>query len=261
MIDAGVNGFLMAGTAGEGAMLTDEVRYRVFETALDESGGRIPVLAGTGDVSTSSVKRHNKEAAKMGAAAALVIPPFYFKQDQQTIIDFYRDLIQEDDLPVMVYNFPQISKIYLEPENIAMLAGEGLAGVKDSSGDFVKFQKVFALQSDDFIVYQGVGALLLPSMLLGGHAWITPIPNVAPGIELQLYNVVKQGRIEEAKGIQAKMAKMIALWAYGGPPSTVQKAIMYLQGIGENIPVAPNPRITGPEMEDLRVKLQDIGLL
>ena len=261
LVVAGVHGLFVAGTAGEGPMLEDKVRYKAIEIALDESNGRVPIIAGTGDTNTASVKRHNREAARLGASAAMILPPFYFSQSQQAIHDFFCDLIQENDLPIMLYNFPQLSKIYMEPDSIKKLIGEGLAGVKDSSGNFIKYQVVLQMQSDNFIAYQGMGGLILPSLLLGAKGWISPVPNVAPDTELKLYAAVKEGNIDQAKKLQAMIIKMIALWAYGGPPSTVQKAILQFQGIGEYYPARPNPRLKEDELNDLEAKIKEFGLI
>ena len=117
------------------------------------------------------------------------------------------------------------------------------------------------MQSDNFIAYQGLGGLILASLLLGAKGWISPAANVAPTDELRLYEAVQEGNIDQAKQIQAKIIKMIALWAYGGPPSTVQKAILQFQGIGEYHPVRPNPRLNEQELNDLETKLKELGLL
>lgn len=262
VLDAGANGILVLGTAGEGPILERKEKYRVIEIAADEVNGRVPILAGTGDISTKAVKENNKKAAQLGASGVLVVPPFYFNQQQDAVIDFYKDLAQEGTIPVLIYNFPQVTKIYAEPETIGILSKEeGIVGVKDSSANFVKYQKVLGYQSDDFVAFQGIAALLCASLLLGANGTISPVPNVAPEIEVNMYKAIEKGDIKKAIEIQTKISKIAGLWAYGGPTSTVMKAILNMQGICDYVPVKPNPTLNEEGLKALREKLVQLDVI
>lgn len=262
VLDAGANGVLVLGTAGEGPILERKEKYRAIEIVVDEVNGRVPVLAGTGDISTKAVKQNNKEAARLGASGALIVPPFYFNQQQDAVIDFYKDLAQEGTLPILIYNFPQVTKIYVEPETIGVLSKEeGIVGVKDSSTNFVKFQKVLGYQSDKFVAFQGIAALVCASLLLGANGSISPVPNVSPDIEVNLYKALDKGDIKKAIELQNKIAEIAGLWAYGGPTSTVMKAILNMQGICDYVPVKPNPTFNAEKLEVLREKIVKLELI
>jgi len=258
---AGVDGIVVLGTAGEGPMLEFKEKCRAIEIAVGEINGRIPVIVGTGDVSTKKIKENNRQAAKLGASAALVVPPFYFGQSQETMIDFYKDLAQEDSLPILIYNIPAVTKIYIEPETVSILSQEeGIIGIKDSSGNFNNFQTIIELQSDKFVAFQGIGPLIYASLLLGAKGSISPIPNVAPKLEVGLHEAVRQGDIERAKELQAKIKKLVSLWVSSGPITTVLKAILNLQGICEYISVRPNPKLNDEKLKTLKEKFEQLSL-
>lgn len=262
VINAGVDGVVVLGTAGEGPMLEPKEKYRAIEIVVDEVNGRVPVIAGTGDVSTKAIKKNNKQAAKLGASAALVVPPFYFNQNQQSIINFFKDLAQEGSLPILMYNIPMTSKIYLEPDTVKILSQEqGIIGIKDSSGNFNNFQTIIDLQSDEFVAFQGMAPLVCASLILGAAGSITPVPNVAPELEIALHKAVKEKDILKAKELQAHIKRLVRLWAYGGPITTVLKAILYLQGVCEYVPIKPNPKLDDKDLEALRKKLLQLNLI
>lgn len=153
-----------------------------------------------------AIKKNNKQAAKLGASAALVVPPFYYNQNQEAMIDCFKDLAQEGSLPIFIYNIPMTSKIYLEPDTVRVLSKEqGIIGIKDSSGNFNNFQTIVGLQSDKFVVFQGMAPLVCASLILGARGSITPVPNVAPKLEIALHKAVKQKDIIKAKELQAQI--------------------------------------------------------
>jgi 4-hydroxy-tetrahydrodipicolinate synthase len=243
-------------------MLEREVRYRTIEVAVEEAGGKVPVLAGTGDVNTQAVIENNRKAAELGAYATLLIPPFYFGQSQQSMIDFYREVADEGSLPVVIYNFPQISKIYMEPASVKILSKEkNIIGIKDSSGNFINFQTVLTCQSDNFIVYQGVGAISCAGLMMKAGGFISPVANIDPDIEVEMYRAVLNGKLDLAVELQHKVQKLIGLWrGYNGPAPSVIKALLKIMGVCDTFPCKPNPVIRGEELESLRKKYEELGL-
>lgn len=260
-IDGGVNGVVVLGTTGEGPMIERAERYRAIEIAVDESAGRVPVIAGTGDVNSEAVKENNRQAAAAGAFCSLVIPPFYFPQNQQAMIAFFKDIAQTGPLPVILYNFPQISKIYLEPETVGILSKEErIVGVKDSSANFLNFQQCIQYQNDSFVVYQGVGALTTASLLLGCGGFISPVANVDPSIEVSLYQAVQRGDRETAIRLQEQVTRIIGLWRNNpvAPVPSIIKALLGLRNICDTYPCSPNPRLEGEGLELLKKRLKEL---
>lgn len=260
-IDGGVHGVVVLGTTGEGPMMERAERYRAIEIAVDESSGRVPVIAGTGDVNSAAVKKNNRQAAAVGAFCSLVIPPFYFPQNQQAMIAFFKDIAEVSPLPVILYNFPQISKIYLEPDTVSILSEhERIVGVKDSSANFVNFQQCIQYQTDSFVVYQGVGALTTASLLLGCGGFISPVANIDPSIEVSLYQAVQRGDRDTAIRLQKQVTRIIGLWRNNpiAPVPSIIKALLGILHVCDTYPCSPNPRLKGDDLELLTKKLQEL---
>lgn len=262
-LDGGVNGLVVLGTAGEGPVISLDERMRAIEITVDEVGGRVPVVAGTGDVNTQAVKRNNEMAARLGVSGSLVIPPFYFPQSQQAMIDFFGEIGESSTFPVFIYNFPQISKIYLEPPTVGLLSKEkNIAGVKDSSGNFISFLACLPFQSDSFVVYQGVGLLIAASLMQGCAGFISPVGNIDPALEVRLYREMMDGNVKKAMEIQGDVNKIINLWRgnASAPAPSIMKAVLELMGVIHSYPCSPNPKITGQPLEKLRAELEKLGL-
>src|SRR5438105_13668004 len=151
-------------------------------------------------------------AARSGAAAALVTPPFYYPIDQASVLAFYRALAAESSLPILLYNIPQNTKIVAEPETVAALAHEGaIAGIKDSSRDFEYFERVCALTQDlpAFRIFTGSDTMLLPSLVMGASGTICGGANVAPGWIVRVHSEFVAGDMNSARAHQEDVLDLV----------------------------------------------------
>src|SRR5436309_11027510 len=125
VIAGGVHGVLALGSTGETASLDEPARRRVLEAAIAGARGRVPVLCGVAQNQLSTAIQEVDAAARAGADAVLVAPPFYYPTDQSGVLAFYRAIAERSTLPVLVYNIPQFTKVAAEPATVATLAQEG----------------------------------------------------------------------------------------------------------------------------------------
>src|SRR6185312_12340931 len=125
VIAAGVHGLLPLGSTGENASLDEPTRHRVLECVVRTAAGRVPVLCGVAQPNLAQARSEVAAAARLGADAALVAPPFYYLTDQATVLAFYRRLKADSPIPILVYNIPPLTKVVAEPATIATLAKEG----------------------------------------------------------------------------------------------------------------------------------------
>ena len=143
----------------------------------------MPVICGVAQSHLAAAKIEIEAAARLGAMAALVAPPFYYLIDQPTLIAFYRAVAEDSPLPVLLYNIPPYTKIVAQPATVATLATEGtIVGMKDSSRDFEYFEAA-ALATRDlpaFRLFTGSDTMLLPSLVMGAAGTICGAANVAP---------------------------------------------------------------------------------
>jgi dihydrodipicolinate synthase/N-acetylneuraminate lyase len=184
MIDGGVAGLLALGSTGEGASLDEKARRTMLSSTVAAAAGRVPVICGVAQSHLAAARVEVEAAVRLGAAAALVAPPFYYPMDQATVLAFYRQLAADSPLPLLLYNIPQFTKVVAQPETIATLAREGtIAGIKDSSRDFEYFEAVCIASREltAFRVFTGSDTMLLPALMMGAAGTICGAANVAPG--------------------------------------------------------------------------------
>jgi 2-dehydro-3-deoxy-D-pentonate aldolase len=132
VIAGGVNGLLPLGSTGEGASLGERTRRQVLQCVVEAAAGRVPVICGVAQPHLEAARSEVVAAARLGAQAALVAPPFYYPTDQATVLAFYRRLAADSKIPLLLYNIPQFTKVVSEPATVAELAREGsIVGIKD----------------------------------------------------------------------------------------------------------------------------------
>ncbi|WP_282946990.1 MULTISPECIES: 4-hydroxy-tetrahydrodipicolinate synthase [unclassified Sphingopyxis] len=180
-IDEGTSALVPCGTTGESPTLGFEEHYRVIDACLDAAAGRVPVIAGCGSNDTATAIRHMRYAQQAGAAAALVVAPYYNKPSQEGMIAHYRALADACDLPIVVYNVPGRTVADISAETMCQLAEiPTVVAIKDASGDLARVTVHRAGAGADFCQLSGNDDLWLPHAVLGGAGCISVTANVAP---------------------------------------------------------------------------------
>ena len=263
VLAAGVHGLLPLGSTGENASLDEPTRHRVLECVVRAAAGRVPVLCGVAQPNLAQAKAEVAAAARLGATAALVAPPFYYLTDQATLLGFYRRLKAESPIPILVYNIPPLTKIVAEPATIATLAKEGtIAGIKDSSRDFEYFEsmRIATRGIPGFLAYTGSDTMLIASMAMGGTGTICGAANVAPAWVVEIYDAMRRGDLDAARPVQEKLIELVGALRGGVFPSSI-KAALHLQGICEPWLAPPTAPLAEDAMARMRGRLDAWGLL
>ena len=139
-IQAGVHGIFTSGTNGEGYILTREEKEQVLELAVEEAGGRVPVYAGTGCISTRETIQQSRRARDIGADVLSVITPFFASASQEELYGHYKAVAEAvPEMPVILYNIPARAGNFLAPATVERLGHmDNIIGIKDSSGIWKK---------------------------------------------------------------------------------------------------------------------------
>lgn len=141
-IENKIGGLVPCGSNGEAPYLSIDDRNRVVEIVVDEANGKVPVIAGTGSLSTEDTILLTKNAKDLGADAALVVTPFFFKLSDRELMAHYKSIVESVDIPMLLYNVPKFTGFNLEPRLVADLARlENVVGIKDSGGNLVKSRR------------------------------------------------------------------------------------------------------------------------
>jgi len=257
VLAGGVHGLLALGSTGETASLEEGARRRMLEAVVGAAAGGAPVICGVAQSHLAAARAEVAAAARLGAVAALVTPPFYYPIDQPTVLGFYRRLAADSLLPILVYNIPQFTKVVVEPATLATLAEEGaVAGVKDSSRDFEYHERVLVATRElpDFRVFTGSDTMLMAAMAMGGCGTICGAANVAPGLVVRVFNASADGDWATARGAQDRLLELVMSLREGVFPAAI-KAACALQGICEPWPAPPVAALDEAATARLRARL------
>lgn len=250
----GLAGYVIMGTNGEAVHLATEERSQVIEAARDAAGEEVPILAGCGEQSTRATIANCLQAARSGANAALVLPPFYYKgrMDSHALIAHYRAVADASPLPVVIYNMPaSTGGLDLDAPTICTLAEHpNIIGVKDSAGNMVKLSQIYSETPSRFRVFAGSAGYLLPALAVGAVGAVAALANVFPREVCRLQELFNAGKIEEARLLQARLAPAnTAVTATYSVPG-LKAALELTAGYGGR-PRPPLLPLTAPERERL----------
>ncbi|MEM2875932.1 MAG: 4-hydroxy-tetrahydrodipicolinate synthase [Candidatus Bathyarchaeia archaeon] len=254
LIDGGVHGLFCCGSQGETYSLTDEERKRVMEVTVDEANGRVPVYAGTGEVTTEKVIRLTKYAKDVGADAASIVTPYFIKPSSAELYAHYRRIAEAVDIPIVLYNNPDRTGVNLDAPTVGRLAEvNNIVGIKDSSGDLTLTADYIRLTPEDFAVIAGRDSLILATLLYGGKAAIAATANVAPKLVVDIYESFIKGDLKKAREAQFKLMPLRLAFSLGTFPVVIKEAMTM---IGK--PAGPAKSPVGAMSEENRSKLKAV---
>jgi len=207
--EAGVNGIFPMGTTGAFAITSVEFQVKILEYYMEKKKENMFFLAGVGKNSLEETITMAEYAKELGSDAVSVVTPYYHRMDQESIYNYYDNILSKIDIPVVIYNIPQNTNNNISADTVRKLRSQysHLIGIKDSSGNFSSFSEYIYLTDKEFSVLQGQDDLLLPSLLAGAKGGICGTSNFS-NLSTLVYKYFKEGNIEEAKNIQTKLSKM-----------------------------------------------------
>jgi len=261
-INSGVHGFFVCGTVGEGALMSIEQRKSVAEVIIKEVGDKVPVIVHVGTTNTNESVELAKHAERIGAKAVGAINPFFFKPDVEGLMMHYQMIAGAVKIPVFVYNIPQLTGFNITPDIFRMLCSiEGVAGIKDSSGNLSQIQEMIETAPKPITVINGADDIFLAALIVGASAEISGISNAAPELMVELYEAYKENDFRRALNLQRKVNALKRI-LYGIGPSNIAaiKAAMELRGVRAGLPRKPLRPMKSDEVARLKDKLSALGL-
>jgi 4-hydroxy-tetrahydrodipicolinate synthase len=205
-INNGTHGLVPVGTTGESPTLSHDEHKKLIEVCIEQSNGRVPVIAGAGSNSTSEAVDFVKHACSAGADGLLVVTPYYNKPTQSGLLAHYNELIKHASKPIIIYDIPGRSVIQMTDETMAKLAQEQfIVGVKDATADLTRPTRLQNIIGDNFIQLSGEDGTALAYLAAGGHGCISVTANIAPNLLSRMHNAWKQGDINTAQEINKKL--------------------------------------------------------
>lgn len=263
LMESGVHGLFILGSAGECVSLRDSERKRAIKIAVELAKSKLPILAGTMDTSTARTVDNAKAAEDIGADAVVVTPPFYYNHTREEVMRHYEIVARSTSLPLVIYNIPQLTKFHLNASDVSTLINIGnIIGIKDSSGSWSNLLELLEAFGgrDDFSILIGDEHLVCYGILMGADGAIMAIANVAPELTVRIYEAASNRRLDELGQLQSELLKLMSIYKYGSSPACL-KAALALMGIGNGKACEPIGRVGDDLQESIRQLLIDCGLL
>ncbi len=261
-IENGTSGIVPCGTTGESATLSVREHERVIEISVEQSAGRVPVIAGTGSNSTQEAIQLTVDAAKAGADASLQVSPYYNRPTQKGLYEHFKAVADAAGIPVILYNIASRTGVNIEPETIARLAADckNVVGVKEASGSLDQMSRVKALCGEDFDLISGDDSLTLPVLSIGGTGVISVAANIVPADVAGLIDNYVSGKTAEARRLHYRLLSLIKSLFLETNPIPVKTA-MGMLGMCEADLRLPLTSMSKDNAGRLRASLKDYGLL
>jgi len=205
-VEAGTSAVVAAGTTGESATLDGQEHCTLVRSVVEFAAGRVPVIAGTGANSTTEAIALTSCAQRVGAAAALLVTPYYNKPTQEGLYLHFKAIAEAVEIPQILYNVPGRTACDLLPETVARLSRiPNIVGIKEATGDPDRLVRLRSLCAEDFDLLSGDDATACEFILEGGHGDISVTANVAPRLMQRMCAAALSGRRDEALATNAHL--------------------------------------------------------
>lgn len=231
-IKNGTDAIIPCGTTGESPTLSHQEHDRVVQFTVEKVAGRAQVVAGAGSNSTAEALRLTAHAREVGADGALVITPYYNKPTQRGLIEHFRKIAEETDIPLVLYNVPGRTAVKLNPETIAELSAlENIVAVKEACGSVDQVSQILNLC--DITVLSGDDMLTLPMMAVGAAGVISVAANIVPRPVSRLVHAALDGKWDEARDLHYQLYSLFQAMFIETNPIPVKTSLAMMGKIRE----------------------------
>src|SRR5438876_4134824 len=259
LIGAGVHGLTPLGSTGEFAYLNGAQRAAVVQTTIEAAKRRVPVVAGVASTSTSDAVAQAKAYQKLGADGILAILEAYFPLGDAQVESYFRAIADAVDIPVVIYTNPQFQRSDLSLDVIARLAAHPRIGyIKDASTNTGRLLSIMNRCGDAIRVFSASAHIPAAVMLIGGVGWMAGPACVIPRQSVELYNLCRAQRWDEALVLQRKLWRINEAFARYNLAACI-KAGLEIQGYDVGDPVPPQAALTADEREAVEAVLRDVS--
>jgi 4-hydroxy-tetrahydrodipicolinate synthase len=261
LIRSGVHGLTPLGSTGEFAYLTWDQRKKVVEVVLEGAAGRVPVVAGVAHTSNREAARQAKEMERLGADGILAIMDSYFPIPPDGVISYFRSVAEAVSCPVVLYTNPSFSATNLTLEAIETLAQvPNIRYLKDASANTGNLLTIMNQLGDRIRIFSASAHIPLFVMMMGGVGWMAGPSCVIPKQSVELYELARSRRWEEALALQKRLWSINRIFQKYALAACI-KAGLELQGFPVGAPIPPQPPLSGPARKEVEAVLQSLGAL
>ncbi len=258
-IENGTNGIIPCGTTGESPTLTHREHGEVVDKVIEKVNSRIPVIAGTGSNSTNEALSLTKYAKKAGADGSLIITPYYNKPTQQGLYEHYKAIVEEVDIPIIIYNVPSRTGVSITPETVARLYEfNNIVAIKEATGDIDQASHIINLC--DITVLSGDDSLTLPLMSVGGKGVISVVANILPGEVSEIVSSFLSGEFGKSQKLHRSLFSICKAMFIETNPIPVKTAMKLLGRLNGEMRL-PLCKMSEENEKQLKKTLEKYGLI
>ena len=261
LIDSGLHGLVPGGSTGEFAAMSLDERKRVNQIVIDQTAGRVPVVPQTGSTRTAEAVELSRHAADAGAAAVLVVQPFYEAPTRREVIEYFAVVGEGAGVPVMAYNLPAVTGMNLDRPFYRELLErtDTVRFIKDTSGSIEQAYDLIFNLGDVVGTFVGWDTIVLAGFIAGAAGSVWGAPNFAPKECVAVYELARAGKTAEALEIFQRLWNVLDFLCKEGYASSV-KAAAQAVGVDLGAARAPFGDLEPDKLDDLRKRIADTGL-
>jgi len=259
-----VDGLFVTGSYGSGALLTTEERMKIAEITIDEVAGKIPVIIHAGTADSKSAALIACHAKSIGADAVSAVGPFYYKHNNDSICEFYNEILKATgrDFPVYVYNNPQFQGYPMDIKLLERLKALGVYGIKDATFDIILHATYMRrLKDANFDIALGTEAMWLSACVLGCEAYIPGLGNALPEICRQMYDEGMNKEYDKLRETQFKVNEIRDIMYLAKSTQLAVYAMLEIRGILKAYPRSPFIAATEEEKQAIKARLVELNVL
>ena len=205
---SGIKGVVVLGSNGENVFLSEEEKIEVVQTVITSASKEMTIIVGSGCESTRETIHLTNKMAKLGAHAALIVTPSYYgsKMNDESLVNYYSNVAEKSEIPILLYNVPKFTGVNVSKEAVSTLSKHpNIIGIKDSSGNVNQLGQYLNCVDADFNVLVGTAGALFGALTLGCKGGVLALANIVPEKCVDIYRLVQEGKMEEARGLQLRM--------------------------------------------------------
>jgi len=260
-LEKGTDALLPCGTTGESPTLSTDEKLKIFKTVVEASGGKVPVIAGTGNYDTAKSVELTLKARDVGASAALIITPYYNKPTQEGLYRHFSTIAEKTDFPLVIYNVPGRTGVNILPETVERLADDPrIVAVKEASGNIVQITELYKRVGGKLNILSGDDSLTLPILSVGGKGVISVTANIVPDRIKEMIQAFEKCDSQRALELNLKLEELNKVLFIETNPIPIKTA-MNLMGFevgGFRLPLC---EMSETNLKKLKIVLQKYQLI
>lgn len=253
-----IHGLYLTGSTGEGFLMKSEERMETVKAVMEVAKDKVPVVVHVGNIGTKRTIELAKQAKEAGATAISSVPPFYWHFNSKQIFNYYKDIAEAVDIPMIIYNVPLAGM--MSAEMIKELSQiENIKGVKYTNTDIYQIPLIKEAVGEDFMVYGGADELASSNLLVGVDGIVGSFYNLIPDLFVQIDEAIKNNEVGKAYDLQKNAVKIISYLVEGGNMVAGIKAVLREAGINAGYARKPFINFYDEDQKKLAKGLVDLA--